>query len=41
MIGYLLHILPRKNGNGVVWRELTARAVAERNALCMLPSIKK
>jgi hypothetical protein len=29
-IGRLVHVLPSENGNGMMWRELTTRAVAER-----------
>jgi hypothetical protein len=33
-IGQLIHISPPGNGNGVVWKELIAKAEAERVVLC-------
>jgi hypothetical protein len=33
-IGQLIHISPPANGNGVVWRDLIAKAEAERVVLC-------
>jgi hypothetical protein len=33
-IGQLIYKSPRVNGNGMVWKEMTARAEAERTVLC-------
>jgi hypothetical protein len=33
-IGQLIHISPAVNGNGAVWKELAAKAEAERTVLC-------